>query len=236
MVSLVPSLTESLFELGLGASVVGITDYCIFPPRLEVQRVGGTKNPRVHLIRELEPDLVYMNLEENLQKHASEIETFAPVHVSEPKSIEDVVELIRSLGAIYERKGNSEAFASMLEREAAAIPSRTFTFACAIWKDPWMWCGGDTYASDLLKHAGGINLLEGEQRYPTISLEGVIDRGADLILLPDEPYIFKTDDARDVLAAGAKGVAGPFEGHLVTWHGTRTLRGLRFLKQLADTL
>lgn len=236
VVSLVPSLTESLFELGLGGSVVGITDYCIFPPGLEVQRVGGTKNPDVGLIRSLEPDLVYMNLEENLPRHAEEIETFTAIHVSEPKTVADVASLIRVLGAIHGRTGNTEAFASILERELALSPIKTFTFACPIWKSPWMWCGGDTYVSNLISHCGGTNVLAGSSRYPKKDLQDVLALQPDVILLPDEPYVFTKEDARNLLEAGARGVAGPFEGHLVTWHGTRTLRGLRFLKQLFATL
>ena len=97
VVSLVPSLTESLFDLGAGESVVGITDFCIFPERLELPRLGGTKNPKVERIRELAPDLVHMNLEENLERHGREIEAFAPVFVTEPKSVDDVAAMIATL-------------------------------------------------------------------------------------------------------------------------------------------
>ena len=87
VVSLVPSLTETLVDLGAGDALVAITDFCIFPPGLALPRVGGTKNPRVEEIRALAPDLVHMNLEENLQRHAETIESFAPVFVSEPKGV-----------------------------------------------------------------------------------------------------------------------------------------------------
>src|SRR6478736_2572038 len=90
VVSLVPSITETLFDLGAGESLVGITDFCIFPPDLALPRVGGTKNPHVDEIRALKPDLVHMNLEENLERHATAIEEFAPVFVSEPKTVADV--------------------------------------------------------------------------------------------------------------------------------------------------
>src|SRR5438477_3927909 len=85
VVSLVPSLTETLFDLGAGDAVAGITDFCIFPEELDRPRVGGTKNPRIDEIRALGPDLVYVNLEENLERHAKQIEEFAPLLVTEPK-------------------------------------------------------------------------------------------------------------------------------------------------------
>ncbi len=108
VVSLVPSLTETLFDLGAGDSVVGITDYCIFPEDLQLPRVGGTKNPRIDEIRALKPDLVYMNYEENLRKHAEAIGEFARVHVSEPKTVDDVAALIAELGEMHERSEQSK--------------------------------------------------------------------------------------------------------------------------------
>lgn len=223
VVSLVPSLTESLFDLGAGDSVAGITDYCIFPENLVRPRLGGTKNPHVDQIRALEPDLVYMNLEENLARHAGAIEEFAPVFVTEPKSVDDVVSLIATLGAIHQRDPSS--LISELQ-DAREMPKREFTFAVAIWKNPWMWCGGDTYVSDLVEQTGGRNVLRNEKRYPTIDIDAV---KADVIFLPDEPYVFTIDDAR---AISRSRVVGPFPGHLFTWHGTRTIRGLQFLREI----
>jgi iron complex transport system substrate-binding protein len=223
VVSLVPSLTETLFDLGAGDSVAGITDFCIFPPGLELPRVGGTKNPRVDEIRALAPDLVYMNYEENLRKHAEAIETFARVHVSEPKSVDDVEALISDLGSIHDRAERARELVNELQREREAMPKRRFTFACAIWKKPWMWCGGDTYVSNLVECAGGINVLRDEKRYPARDLAEI---DADVIFLPDEPYLFTREDA-----AAIPNAIGPFPGHLFTWHGSRTILGLRFLRE-----
>lgn len=222
VVSLVPSLTETLFELGAGEAVVGITDFCIFPPALDRPRLGGTKNPRVDDIRALAPDLVHMNLEENLRRHGDAIEAFAPVFVSEPKSVDDVGALIAQLGEIHDRRGRAAELVGELASERASMPKRVFTFACAIWKQPWMWCGGDTYVSSLVECAGGMNVLRDRTRYPAID---VADIRADVIFLPDEPYVFTRDDADAIPNA-----IGPFPGHLFTWHGTRTILGLRFLR------
>ena len=229
VVSLVPSVTETLFELGAGQSIVGITDFCIFPPALELPRLGGTKNPRVDEIRALEPDLVHMNLEENLRRHAEAIEEFAPVFVSEPKSVEDVAVLIETLGAIHARRERAATIAAELRQELANMPRARFTFACPIWKKPWMWCGGDTYVSRLVESAGGVNVLAERERYPSLELDEVLALRPDVLYLPDEPYVFTAEDG-----AGIRGprVIGPFPGHLFTWHGTRTLLGLRFLAEV----
>lgn len=228
VVSLVPSLTETLFDLGAGHSVVGITDFCIFPPELPLPRLGGTKNPHVDQIRALAPDLVHMNLEENLQRHGDAIEAFAPVFVTEPKSVEDVALLIEQLGSIHDRVQRALELAAALREETASMPRRPFTFACPIWKKPWMWCGGDTYVSHLVEAAGGRNVLGDRTRYPQASLEEVLALRPDVLFLPDEPYLFTNEDASEI---GGVKVIGPFPGHLFTWHGTRTLLGLRFLRE-----
>jgi ABC-type Fe3+-hydroxamate transport system substrate-binding protein len=227
VVSLVPSLTETLFDLGAGDAVAGITDFCIFPAGLALPRVGGTKNPRVAEIRALEPDVVYMNLEENLRRHAEEIETFAPVFVTEPKSVDDVAALIATLGEIH----RCDASALLRELDAARFTTEPFTFAVPIWKSPWMWCGGDTYVSALVESVGGRNVLRDRERYPSLGVEDVLVLKPDIVFLPDEPYAFTPDDA---LALRGPRVVGPFPGHLFTWHGTRTILGLHFLRTASE--
>ena len=225
VVSLVPSLTETLFDLGAGDAVAGITDFCIFPG-IERPRVGGTKNPRIDEIRALSPDLVYMNLEENIERHANAIEEFAPVFVTEPKTIDDVSTLITTLGAIHRRTGRARELTGALANERGVVA--TFTFAVPIWKKPWMWCGGDTYVSNLVESIGGRNVLGNRERYPSLAIEEVLALRPDIVFLPDEPYEFSAADAAEI--RGPR-VIGPFPGHLFTWHGTRTILGLRFLRE-----
>lgn len=228
VVSLVPSLSETLFDLGAGSSLVGVTEFCIFPPvAAQVRSIGGTKTPDLTAIRGLAPDLVHMNLEENLERHAIAIEEFAPVFVSEPKTVRGVLDLIATLGAIHNRRSESAAWIGSIESELSRGAVLPFTFACAVWKDPWMWCGGDTYVSDLVSCAGGTNVLAGLKRYPKIPLSDLLAMRPEIVFLPDEPYAFGSADAGAI--AGPE-VIGPFPGHLFTWHGTRTLKGLRFLR------
>jgi hypothetical protein len=266
VVSLVPSLTETLFDLGAGDAVAGITDFCIFPAGLTLPRLGGTKNPRVAEIRALRPDVVYMNTEENLRRHAEEIAAFARVHVSEPKSVDDVAALIAELAAMH----GKDARPLLRALEAARFIAAPFTFAVPIWKSPWMWCGGDTYVSALVESVGGRNVLRERERYPSMSVEEVLALRPDVVFLPDEPYAFTEEDARGIgrpfaplagrrwRAAPDEGrhppvtaphpafghplpasrgegtsVIGPFPGHLFTWHGSRTILGLRFLRDVS---
>ncbi|MFA6956527.1 MAG: helical backbone metal receptor [Thermoanaerobaculia bacterium] len=231
VVSLVPSITETLFDLGAGAAVAGVTDWCIFPERIDAPRVGGTKNPRIDEIRALAPDLVHMNLEENLEKHARAIEEFAPLFVTEPKTPRDVVALIAQLGELHGVEAAAAKALAELERELALPPLPAFSFAVPIWKAPWMWCGGDTYVSALVEALGGTNVLHGRARYPAMELAEVAALAPDVVLLPDEPYAFSASDADAVRSSCSARVVGPFPGHLATWHGTRTLLGLRYLRE-----
>jgi iron complex transport system substrate-binding protein len=230
VVSLVPSLTETLFDLGAGEDVIAITDFCIFPPGLALPRVGGTKNPRVDEIRALAPDLVHMNTEENLRRHGEAIGQFARVVLTEPKSVDDVAALITQLGELHGQRENATRLVAELEHERNTMPKRAFTFAVPIWKNPWMWCGGDTYVSHLVEAAGGTNVLGDRTRYPQLALEDVLAMRPDVIFLLDEPYLFTEDDAAQI---GERAI-GPFPGHLFTWHGSRTILGLRYLREVLE--
>lgn len=237
VVSLVPSLTEILFDLGVGETVVGVTDFCIFPAnaRQKARAVGGTKNPKVDAIRELQPELVYMNLEENLKRHADAISEFASVFVTEPRSVPDVESLILQLASIHHQLPRGEEIVRKIAGELAALRSlaRPFTFAVPIWKNPWMWCGGDTYVASLVTEAGGRNVFADTVRYPAERLDQTLaERNPEVIFLPDEPYEFTAGDADEIRALSSTiRVVGPFPGHLFTWHGTRTIEGLRLLQQ-----
>ena len=225
VVSLVPSLTETLFDLGAGEAVAGVTDFCIFPENVDRPRVGGTKNPDVEAIRALAPDLVYVNLEENLARHAERIGEFAPVFATEPKSVGDVSALIEMLGRIHGRD-----VAQWVNRLKPVPQGASFTFLCPIWKKPWMWCGGDTYVSNLIESVGGTNLMRNRERYPSMDLDCALALEPDVIFLPDEPYLFTEADAEEIRSESNARIVGPFPGHLVTWHGTRTILGLQFLR------
>jgi ABC-type Fe3+-hydroxamate transport system substrate-binding protein len=225
VISLVPSLTETLFALGAGDAVVGITDFCIFPEGIDRPRVGGTKTPNIARIRDLAPDIVYVNVEENLKKHADEIAKFAKIVATEPKTIEDVATLIEMLGETHGRQAEAQALITQITGNRP--PATSFTFVVPIWKKPWRWCGGDTYVSNLVESVGGRNLLRDRQRYPAIDVEEVLALKPEVVFLPDEPYAFTQADADAIDAR----VIGPFPGHLFTWHGVRTIEGLRFLSR-----
>jgi ABC-type Fe3+-hydroxamate transport system substrate-binding protein len=245
IVSLVPSLTEALFELGLGDRVVGVTDWCIHPAdRLaDVPRVGGTKNPALARVIELAPDLVIANREENRERDVERLRAAGiPVWVTYPRTVAEGVAIVRELAALGAPSGRAESLVAGLERALArslaaprAVPTRVF---CAVWKKPWMAVGADTYADDLLRVCGGANVFadRSERRYPIVDEAAIVAAQPDVILLPDEPYSFGARDTEELAAlatpASAAGRIHVLDGTLVSWYGPRIARALEQVSAL----
>jgi ABC-type Fe3+-hydroxamate transport system substrate-binding protein len=242
IVSLVPSLTEALFALGLGDRVVGVTDWCVHPAAgvAKLPKLGGTKNPDLAGIRALRPDLVIANREENRRRDVERLEAAGiPVWVTYPRTVREGARLLRE---VAELGAEPEAFArvvepverALAEAEARAGAPRARVF-CAIWRDPWMAVGPDTYANDLLRACGGENVFEGrsERRYPRVTLAEVEAAAPEVILLPDEPYAFGPADAAQLcrldVPAARDGRVHLVDGTLVSWYGPRIAHALATL-------
>jgi len=234
IVSLVPSVTESLFCLGLGDRVVGITDWCVHPSdRVSgLPRVGGTKNPSVRQILELEPDLVIANREENRERIVVALRTAGvDVWVTDPQTVLDGVALLCELAELGATAEAVESVVRPVEEAVRAAeeqrPARGLPVFCPIWKKPWMTVGGDTYASSLLELCGGANVFAdfGDRRYPIVELEQIVAAAPEVILLPSEPYDFGPRDVLELAAltlpAARNGRIHLIDGTLVSWYGPR---------------
>lgn len=235
IVSLVPSLTEWLFAIGLGARVVGVTDFCLRPAAGVAGkfRLRGTKNPDRGAICELAPDIVIANKEENRERDVVALtEAGLPVYVTDPRTVTAAIttltELARLLDAVDVAGPLVEvmraAYAATLAA-SARLPQHARVLAL-IWRDPWMAIGDDTYAADLLRMCGGINVAaELDGRYPRFELAALPTLRPDLILLPSEPYAFSAVD----LPALRTVFDGPIhfvDGELLTWYGPRIAQAL----------
>ncbi|MGH7964195.1 MAG: cobalamin-binding protein [Candidatus Binatia bacterium] len=246
IVSLVPSVTETLFALGAGERVVGVTDYCTHPPEgvAQLTKVGGTKNPRLETILQLAPDLVLFNEEENRREDfLSLAEHGLSLYVTAPRTVADGIAMIDNLGMVLGCSTQSERIVRRLrvlyERvtlEAAHHPRlRVF---CPIWRKPWMSFNHETYADDMLSCCGGENVLHARtERYFTVMLEEVEALSPQVVLLPSEPYPFSTKHFTHLklLAHTPAGLTGHFycvDGMALCWHGPRIADGLEQLSRL----
>ncbi len=215
IVSLVPSLTEAL-AASAPDRLVGATNWCTHPADLDVPRVRGTKNPDLAAVRSLAPDLVVANQEENRELDVRRLrEAGVAVWVTRIETVEDsLASMSRLLGSALQLPEPTWLVeARRLWSRPAAARMRV---AVPIWRDPWMVVGGATYTSDLLAHAGLANVLaDRDGRYPSVPLEEIDGAGADLVLLPDEPYVFTAEDGPEAFVTPTRLVSG----RLLTWYG-----------------
>ncbi|HET8595090.1 MAG TPA: helical backbone metal receptor [Intrasporangium sp.] len=217
VVSLVPSLTEAVAATCPGI-LAGATDWCTHPEDLGVQRVRGTKNPNLHAIKELRPDLVVANKEENRELDVRRLrEAGIPVWVTD---IETVPQALSSLRRLFEQGLAVEVPAWLAEAEqewGEPVPEPTARVAVAIWRDPWMVVGSSTFTGDLIARLGWENAFGGhEERYPHVALADLDRDDFDAVLLPDEPYVFTAQDGPEAFQRVRTALCS---GRLLTWYG-----------------
>ena len=237
IVSLVPSLTKTICDLGLKDSIVGITNFCVDPPDLhrKARRVGGTKDPDLNIIKELAPSHVVVNSEENRQSDIDFIKGEFPTLVTFPKSPNDVPDLLSSLGEFLGVTNEADSLAAKISEELTktqtqANPGRDLKtrFLYLIWRDPWMAVGRDTYISKFLELLGFVNVIDLNERYPIVDLESFINLDAEVIFLSSEPWPFRRRDAdylRKQLGQGCPKLSW-IDGKAFSWYGTTTLDAL----------
>jgi len=239
IVSLVPSLTETLFALGVGASLVGVTDFCVHPAGgvALLPRVGGTKNPNLKAIHSLAPDLVLANKEENRRRDVEALEAAGvPVFVTYARGVREAVDEIRVLGRILASEPRASSLALSVEDALAELAKssggRRISTIALIWRDPFMVVGGDTFAHDLLVCCGAENpfAAAGMRRYPRVERRELEAAEPEVILLPTEPYAFALRDRDELLTldcpAARNGRVHIVEGELLSWYGPRMPRAL----------
>jgi iron complex transport system substrate-binding protein len=235
IVSLVPSTTETLFALGAGDRVVGVTRFCVHPDdaRQRARVVGGTKNPGIETILSLSPDLVLANQEENRKEDVERLRERVPVHVFFPRDVSEAISDIRSLGALLGEPANAAAIAGEIERELSLLRNfehRPIRYLYFIWRRPYMVAGPSTFIDALLGEVGFVNRAPSDRgRYPVMEVEEVRRSDADVLLLASEPFPFEEKHLEEL---GNRGVLA--DGELLSWHGVRLRDGLPYARSLAE--
>jgi ABC-type Fe3+-hydroxamate transport system substrate-binding protein len=218
VVSLVPSLTEAV-AVTLPGSLVGATDWCSHPADLDVIRVGGTKNPDVAAIRSLAPDMVLVNGEENRLSDVEELRA-AGLRVFEtfPRTVAGALDELGAMLVALGAPGEPDWLTAARTAWAGVAPVvRARRAVIPVWRRPWVVVGSGTFAGDVLRCLGILNLYEtDEQRWPRPRLPAILDRGPDLVVLPDEPYRFTATDGPEAFP-GVPCVL--VSGRHLTWYG-----------------
>lgn len=245
IVSLVPSLTELLVDLGLANALVGRTGFCIHPRNVvrRIPKVGGTKGFDLARVRALAPTHVIVNIDENRRDEVAALREFVPhLIVTHPLAPRDNLDLYRLFGGIFGREAEAASLCAGFEREWAALaelagglPRQNVLYL--IWQMPWMSVARDTYIARMLAAAGWDSVpAQAEQRYPVVDLPAAAGE-ADLLLLSSEPYPFREKHAlalREDPASAGKPVA-MIDGEMVSWYGSRAVQGLAYLRKLRST-
>jgi len=243
IISLVPSQTELLVELGLEENIVGITKFCIHPKRLKSEKtiIGGTKNVNYKKIANLSPDLIIGNKEENTEEIIKKLEDIAPVYVTDIITIKDSLQFIFDIGIICHKISESKNLINKIEKGlhefTGFIKKRPLRkVAYFIWKKPWMVAGSKNYINEILSLNNFENIFgNAPQRYPDVYVEYFTDLNPemkpDLILLPTEPYPFNNKDIVD-LKRHIDCEIRLVDGEMFSWHGSRILKALDYFKKL----
>lgn len=241
IISLVPSQTELLYDLGLGERVVGITKFCIHPETWfkTKHRVGGTKKVDFGKLRALKPDLIIGNKEENERKDIEQLELEFPVWMSDVRDLASALEMMKGVGALV---GVPDRAADLSRRIVEGFNNirpvkEQLTVAYFIWREPFMVAGHGTFINDMLQRCGLVNVFdEGDARYPEISPRELAEADPDIILLSSEPYPFKEKHMAELNMICPGTPVRIVDGEMFSWYGSRLLRSPGYFNGLIGTL
>lgn len=238
IISLVPSQTELLHDLGLNDEVIGITKFCIHPNEWfrTKQRVGGTKNLDIQKIRSMNPDLIIANKEENSKEQIEELAADFPVYTSDVNNLQQALQMIEQVGSITNKIEEAETMIKKIKSGFTHLKENTsnnyIRTAYLIWKDPYMTVGGDTFINDMLFHAGFKNIFCDQNRYPEITIEEIRLENCQVLFLSSEPYPFKQkhiDELQELLPNTKIMLA---DGECFSWYGSHLLQAPAYFQKL----
>lgn len=234
VVSLVPSITEALFDLGLTENeVIGRTKFCIHPEDSikNVAIIGGTKNINIDKIKALQPDLILANKEENIKEQVEALMDDFKVLVTNVETIEDNYYLLKTLGNTFNKEERAQQFNlkiyDILEQAKLDSPVKT---AYLIWKNPYMTIGSDTFIHRILSEIGFENIFKDKTRYPEIQMEDLAD--AEVIMLSSEPFPFKEKHIEEMKAFYPDKKIMIVDGEAFSWYGTHIAKCGDYFKEL----
>jgi len=239
IISLVPSLTELLFDLGLGSNLVGRTRFCIHPEEeiVHVPIIGGTKNPDIDKIRVLSPDFVIANKEENRKEDIEQIESFTKVMVTDISTINKALYWIQKIGSTLEVRDRTITLIDRVNNELLNTPAyRPIPTAYFIWREPWMTIGKDTYIHDVMEQFGFRNVYKNTERYPEIAIGDLKSRNPELVLLSSEPFPFREKHIGELHTHLPETDIQLIDGEWFSWYGSRMLPSFKNLKSFRNQL
>jgi ABC-type Fe3+-hydroxamate transport system substrate-binding protein len=239
IVSLVPSLTETLVALGLQDNLVGVTKFCVHPKAIKKNTtlIGGTKNINIALIKHLAPDIVIASKEENIQEQIAELKVFTQVYVSDIKNLDTLTLCMQHFDVLFEMKcSTADWYVQILQQCTTHIPHKATPCLYLIWRQPYMTIGGDTFINYMLQQAGFINMYANHTRYPVITIEDLKKSSATCILLSSEPFPFKEKHIKELAAICPDKNIILVNGEIFSWYGHRMIHAIPYFVTLQKML
>lgn len=238
IVSVVPSQTELLFDLGLAESIVGVTWFCIHPQEAKSKtQVGGTKNLKLEKISSLNPDLIIANKEENDQGQIEWLADRFPVWISDIKTITNALDMIMSVGDMTDKTHEAGQIIQNIKNTFKELaPTRKIKTLYLIWKEPYMAVGSDTFIGHILELCGLTNLAGKSNRYPEYSIDELKALNPELILLSSEPFPFKEKHLNELKIILPNTEIKLVDGEMFSWYGSRLIAAGSYLKNFISSL
>jgi len=239
IISLVPSQTELLFNLGLDKEVVGITKFCVHPAEWfrSKKKVGGTKQLVVDIIHQLYPDLIIANKEENVKEQIEDLQKHYPVWISDVNNLDDAYNMIEHIGLITDKINKSKEIIGSIKKEFSRLQPITSPLgaggtAYLIWQNPYMAAGGDTFIHSMLTAAGFENIFAHKKRYPEIKIDELQAANCQLVLLSSEPFPFSAKHKEELQRKLPGTQVILVDGEMFSWYGSRLLIAPAYFNQL----
>ncbi len=241
IISLVPSQTELLYDLGLEASIVGITKFCIHPFHFKATKtiVGGTKNVKINIIKALQPDIIIANKEENTKEIVEELSAICTVWVTDITTINDSLQMFFDFGQLFDKRTEAQKWIDKInfayQDFQIFVKEKTIKkVAYFIWANPYMVAGKNTFINELLKLNKFENIYQNrEERYPEITIQKMRIQGdPDIVFLSSEPFPFKDEHAFEIGRFTHHAQTVFVDGEMFSWYGTRILKAFDYFKKL----
>ncbi len=243
IISLVPSITELLSDLGLEDEIVGITKFCIHPANWyrNKTRVGGTKNVNIKMVHSLRPDLIIANKEENERKQVEELACSYSVLLTDVTDLESAFRMIRAIGILTNKKEKATQLIEGIKTSFGRIrfqfdKKKKLNAAYLIWQKPFMTVGGDTFISNMMLWCGLENIFSSVKRYPEITLNELKERGCEIVLLSSEPYPFKEKHKQEIENELPGMEIYLADGEMFSWYGSRLLKAADYFESFNSRL
>lgn len=238
VISLVPSITEALFDLGLTENeVIGRTKFCIHPKEKvkNIPIIGGTKNINIEKIKSLKPDLILANKEENIKEQVEALMDDCKVIVTNVETIEDNYYLLKQLGHLFHKEEKAQIFnLKTYEVLNQAKIDSAIKVAYLIWNNPYMTVGSDTFIHRILSEIGFENIFKHTTRYPEIKTEDLAE--ADVIMLSSEPFPFKEKHITELKEVYPDKKIMIVDGEAISWYGTHIAKCEHYFKELLSEM